>query len=291
MLTEVASNSSSSNQSGSNQSGGGPQTAKLKYIHVDAFTTKPFSGNPAAVFVTKQSLLERQMQSIGSELNLSETAFVDLIDRTTFNLRWFTPKCEVDLCGHATLAASHVLFTEGYVGQGDEIQFETKSGRLKVTRRADHICMDFPTTGLEHSTFDLERTGLQGKPTKVLRARGAIVAVLASESQVKDFGPVFSEISALDAEMFIITAPSQNEDRHFVSRVFAPNVGIAEDPVTGAAHCLIGPYWMNRFDRLSVTGEQLSSRGGVVQLEASNQPNRIIIVGRAITVLKGILLV
>ena len=286
MLIEVASNPSSSNQSGNR-----PQTAKLKYIHVDAFTTKPFSGNPAAVFVTKQPLLERQMQNIGSELNLSETAFVDLIDRTTFNLRWFTPRCEVDLCGHATLAASHVLFTEGYVGQGDKIQFATKSGRLKVTKRADHICMGFPTTELESCTLDLKRTGLKGTPTEVLWAKGAIVAVLASESQVEDFCPVFSEISALDAEMFVVTAPSANEDRHFVSRVFAPKVGIDEDPVTGAAHCLIGPYWMDRFHRLSVTGEQLSSRGGVVQLEASNQPDRIIIVGRAITVLKGILLV
>lgn len=263
--------------------------AILKYVQVDAFTRSPFKGNPAAVFVLKEALADDLMQGIAAELNLSESAFL-VKDGDDYRLRWFTSTTEVNLCGHATLASAHVLWTEGYAGHGETLRFHTRSGVLEAKKRADHICMNFPAVSLE---------SFQEAPREVGELPGAVFAgcyggslcvEMASEAQVQNYQPDFERIVSWPGDKFILTARSQQPLRDFVSRVFVPKHGIPEDPVTGSAHCLLGPYWMQKLGKSQVVGEQLSRRTGVVHMEKIDDPARLIISGQAVTMLKGIFL-
>lgn len=263
--------------------------AALKYVQVDAFTRTAFKGNPAAVFVLQESIPDDRMQMIAAELNLSETAFVTK-EGNDYRLRWFTPTVEVDLCGHATLATAHVLWSEGYAGHGEPLRFHTLSGLLEVKKRADHVCMNFPAFALDQ---------FQPAPAQVGALPGVVYAGVAdktlfaefeNEGLVQDFQPDFAKISTWPGEMMVITAPSRKPHRDFVSRVFVPKQGIPEDPVTGSAHCVLGPYWMKKLDLPTVRGEQLSRRTGVVHVEATENPTRVTISGQAVTMLKGIFL-
>lgn len=264
--------------------------APFKYVQVDAFTRSAFKGNPAAVFVLPAPASADLMQCIAAELNLSETAFVTK-EGSDYRLRWFTPTREVELCGHATLAAAHVLWTEGHAGHGEILRFQTMSGVLEARKRADHVCMNFPA--FAPSRFE-------AAPPEICKIPGVVFAALAgktllvefaNETLVQDFMPDFSRIAAWPGDMMAITAPSMQPLRDFVSRVFVPKYGIPEDPVTGSAHCVLGPYWMEKLRKPMALGEQLSRRTGVVHVEATEDPSRIILSGQAVTMLKGIFLV
>ena len=250
-------------------------------FHVDAFTSRAFRGNPAAVCLLASSRPARWMQAVAAEMNLSETAFVRPIARG-FSLRWFTPKVEVDLCGHATLAAAHILFEHVLPGRA-RIAFSTRSGTLVVTRDGELLSMDFPArpgTGVE-VTAELV-AALGRRPSQAYRARD-LMAVFDDESTVRDLEPDFQRIAALDAFAVIATAPGTEVD--FVSRFFAPARGIPEDPVTGSAHCTLVPYWAARVGKARLAARQLSRRGG--ELYCTLRGDRVDIAGRAVEYLRG----
>jgi PhzF family phenazine biosynthesis protein len=253
----------------------------LPIFQIDAFTSEVFGGNPAAVVLLDEPLPTETLQAIAAENNLSETAFVlrrgDVID-----LRWFTPQVEVDLCGHATLATAHVLFSEGHVA-GEEVRFETQSGVLTVRRAGDLLSMDFPARPPEPTAYGPElSTALGAEPLEVLAARDLLV-LFRSETDVATLRPHFDRIAALDAFAVIATAPGREVD--FVSRFFAPKAGIAEDPVTGSAHCTLIPFWAGRLGKDDMRARQISRRGGEVFCQ--NRGARVTISGRAVEFLRG----
>jgi len=260
---------------------------------VDAFTKKPFTGNPAAVLVLAEAPSDEWMAAVARETNLSDTGFVireDLPD-ADFRLRWFTPTVEVDLCGHATLASAHCLFEDGV---GGPIRFATRSGLLTVDRRADgSLAMDFPTWLV--TEFDAARSAVAaalGVPVS-WTGRTAneffLLALVADEGSVRDLSPDLAAVSRLDASVgLIVTAAAEaGHAYHFVSRVFAPQAGIPEDPVTGSAHTVLAPYWADRLGRTSLVGLQVSPRSGRVGVELNG--DRVTIAGHAITVSDGTL--
>lgn len=253
---------------------------KIPYFHVDAFADRVFAGNPAGVCVLEESIPDPAMQSIATENNLSETAFVRATGDGTFDLRWFTPTVEVDLCGHATLAAAHVLFEHlGY--KGESIAFDTRSGRLSVSREESLLVLDFPARPAAVCNAPTElRLGVE--PVTVLRARDYL-AVFESEEDVLALTPDMAAIRTLDALGVIATAPGRKCD--FVSRFFAPGAGIPEDPVTGSAHCTLAPYWAERLERTKLHARQVSRRGG--ELFCELRGDRVAIGGRAITYAAG----
>ena len=254
---------------------------KLPIYQVDAFTSRVFGGNPAAVVILEQWLDDSTLLAIAAENNLSETAFVVFGD-TTSRLRWFTPAMEVDLCGHATLATAHVLF-EHYVPDRQQLSFDTLSGAVDVSRRDGLLYLDFPSrpgTPCELPAHQLDALGL--KPVAVLRSRDLLV-VLESEADVRGFRPDYAAIAALDAFALIISAPGIEVD--FVSRFFAPSAGVPEDPVTGSAHCTLIPYWANRLGRSRLSARQLSARRGELTCELVG--DRVLIGGTAVEYLRG----
>jgi len=260
----------------------------LKFTQADAFTRTAFKGNPAAVFVLTHFLRDEQMQAVAQELNLSESAFVVRRgDSLEFDLRWFTPTREVDLCGHATLAAAHVLWEEGRIGHIDEARFHTRSGVLCARKRSSHICMNFPAspaTRVESLPAALGSwPGIQGV---YAHARDLLIE-LDSEERVRAFQPNLEELLSVPQALVIITSLSRDPQRDFVSRVFAPKLGILEDPVTGAAHCTLGPFWAERLGKNTVQGEQLSTRTGVVHVECVSA-TEVILSGQAVSTVKGI---
>jgi predicted PhzF superfamily epimerase YddE/YHI9 len=240
---------------------------------VDAFTDEPFSGNPAAVCVLDEFPPNARMQNLAREMNLSETAFVVKREDGDYDLRWYTPLVEVDLCGHATLAAAHVL--------GGDARFHTRSGVLTTTR-SEHslIEMDFPDDPLGQVETPTELAGWSFSYCGV--GKFDMLAVLPSAQVVRDFVPDQARIAALGTRGLIITAQSDRDDRTCVSRVFAPNAGIAEDPVTGSAHCTIAGYWGAQLGVTTLVGEQASTRGGTVHMRLA--ADRVILGGRAVTV-------
>lgn len=244
---------------------------------VDAFADRIFTGNPAAVCLLEEWLPDPVLRSIAAENNLSETAFI--VRRPTQHaLRWFTPEVEVDLCGHATLAAAHVLFE--HEGCGEEtLRFETRSGMLSVSRDDDWIRLDFPSRPPEHcgAPDDLV-TGLGRTPMQVQRSRDYL-AVFETEAEVRELRPNFTALARLDSLGVIATAPGDTCD--FVSRFFAPRAGIPEDPVTGSAHCTLIPYWAARLSRQNLRARQVSCRGG--DLRCEDRGDRVGISGRAVT--------
>jgi PhzF family phenazine biosynthesis protein len=254
---------------------------KLPLYQVDAFTSRVFGGNPAAVVLLEQPLPEDVMQAIAAENNLSETAFV-LPGKDGFGLRWFTPTMEVDLCGHATLATAFVLFREGRV-RGDRARFETLSGPLLVERDAELLRMDFPARPPQPAAGSEELVeALGARPREVHAARDLLV-LFDTQEQIAALRPRFDRMLALDAFAVIATAPGKDAD--FVSRFFAPKAGINEDPVTGAAHCTLIPFWSARLSRKTLRGLQISARGG--ELFCEDRGDRVTISGRAVEYLRG----
>jgi len=256
-------------------------TVKIRQYQVDAFASKVFEGNPAAVCPLTAWLDDAVLQAIAEENNLSETAFLVPSSRG-FHLRWFTPVAEVDLCGHATLAAAHVLFEiVGYPQRS--ITFETKSGDLVVERHGDLLSMDFPAQPpLLCPPVEALAEGLACLPTEVLAANDYI-AVLESEEDVRSVVPDHMRLRQLDLRGVVVTAPGNEVD--FVSRFFAPKYGIPEDPVTGSAHCELAPYWSARLGKRTLSACQLSKRGGEVHCELKG--DRVVLSGRAVTFMEA----
>ncbi|MFA5189364.1 MAG: PhzF family phenazine biosynthesis protein [Verrucomicrobiia bacterium] len=254
---------------------------KIKQYQVDAFASRVFQGNPAAVCPLKAWLKDDVLQAIAGENNLSETAFFVPIERG-FHLRWFTPVAEVDLCGHATLASAHVLFEIlGYPKL--TIEFETRSGRLVVERRGGLLTMDFPArplTSCSPPTALIE--GLGRRPVEVL-VSDDYVAVFESETDVRGLSPDFAKLNQVDLRGVCVTAPSVNAD--FVSRFFAPKLGVPEDPVTGSAHCELAPYWASRLGKSTLRAFQASERGG--ELLCTLRGDRVILLGKAVTFMEA----
>ncbi|MBC6988880.1 MULTISPECIES: PhzF family phenazine biosynthesis protein [Hymenobacter] len=257
----------------------------LPLYQVDAFTDRVFSGNPAAVCPLTEWLSAETMQAIAAENNLAETAFFVPKSQGEYDLRWFTPAAEIDLCGHATLASAHVLFRHLNF-KGEEITFHTKSGPLRVRHAADgRFTMDFPSRPPRH--LDVPPTGLRdalrATPLEVLASRD-LVALFSTEAEVHALAPDIAKIAQLEYIGVIATAPGSN-GIDFVSRFFAPRVGVPEDPVTGSAHASLIPYWAKKLGKNTLRARQISSRGGDLWCEL--QDDRVLIGGYAVTYLKG----
>ncbi len=236
----------------------------MKVYTADAFTDGPRSGNPAAVCILEKDIPERAKQKIASRINLSETAFL-LEEKGVFELRWFTPQTEVDLCGHATLASAHILFTLGIIPEAEDAVFSTKSGVLTARRRNDLIEMDFPSEDpWEVEAPDDLLKAIPSVPLYVGRNRFDYIALYGSEEMVRSAVPELGYVGKLDSRGLIITSASSSDRYDFVSRFFAPNTGIDEDPVTGSAHCCLCPFWSRRLGKKELTGYQVSKRGGLV---------------------------
>ena len=254
---------------------------RLPIYQIDAFTNRLFGGNPAAVVLLDTWLSTDLMQAIAAENNLADTAFV--IPRPAeAPLRWFTPAVEVDLCGHATLAAAYVLF-EHHFRDRDVLTFETLSGTVAVRRNAQRLSLDFPArpgVPVDVSAELVQALGV--RPREAYLARD-LMAVLDSESAVRDLVPDLARTAALEAFAVIVTAPGHDVD--FVSRFFAPRSGIAEDPVTGSAHCTLVPYWAERLGRQTLAARQVSARGG--ELECELRGDRVWISGTCVEYLRG----
>lgn len=262
-----------------------------KITVVDAFTEKPFAGNPAAVCILPRSCPEDWMRNVAREMNLSETAFLTPA-REGWALRWFTPRMEVELCGHATLASAHVLWDEQHLGLEETARFQTLSGELTASRRGDWIELDFPATPPE-PTRELPSLGaaLGSLPIYVGKTRFDYLIELKDEQTVRDLRPNLHAMAAYPSRGFIVTARAGRSvtldgvPYDFVSRFFAPGAGVTEDPVTGSAHCALGPYWAERVGRQEMTGYQCSTRGGMVRVRLEG--DRAILAGQAVTVLRG----
>lgn len=254
---------------------------KLPIYQVDAFTSRVFGGNPAAVVTLDRWLPDETLQAIAAENNLSETAFVLALEEPV-PLRWFTPTIEMDLCGHATLAAGHVLFAYHYPSYR-KVSFMTRSGLVAVTREGDLLSLDFPARpGTRTEVSDPLVAALGGRPREAYLARD-ILAVFETEAEIRDLRPNFERIAALDAFAVIASAPGTEVD--FVSRFFGPRAGVPEDPVTGSAHCTLVPYWAARLAKQRLTARQLSRRGG--ELDCELRGDRVAIAGRTVEYLRG----
>jgi len=260
----------------------------IPIYQVDAFTDKPFLGNPAAVCVLLEPKDEEWMQLVAREMNLSETAFLYKYG-DGFNLRWFTPTTEVDLCGHATLASAHVLWEMGYLDRGQEAKFYTKSGLLTARQDDKWIELNFPSEPPTETTLpDFIIQGLDVSPKYTGKNRLDYIVEVESEDIVRNIQPDFNLLKAMDIRGVIVTSLSKTGKFDFVSRFFAPGAGIDEDPVTGSAHCCLGPYWQLRLNKKELIGYQASDRGGLVKVKVLG--DRVSLSGKAVTVLKGELL-
>jgi len=258
---------------------------KEEIFQIDSFTHKPFTGNPAAVCLLESSRNENWMQQLAKEMNLSETAF--LFRRAEgFELRWFTPTCEVDLCGHATLAGAFALWEAGVLKPVQEARFYTKSGLLTARKKADHIELDFPAEPVKPSDAPeglAEALGIQWK--YIARNRFDYLLEVDSEEIVRSAKPDFATLKEIVQQGVIITSVCSSADYDFISRYFAPAEGINEDPVTGSAHCALGPYWGKKLSTNILTAFQASERGGVVGVRLDE--NRVHLIGRAVLVFRG----
>lgn len=262
----------------------------IKFTVVDAFTRTPFQGNQAAVCILTNPLSPESMQKVALELNLSETVFLERHSDTTpsYSIRWFTPTHEVDICGHATLAAAHVLWTEGLHGHGEHLHFVSKDhGNLTVKKRDNYICMEFPSFDIEeYKEIPESLREMCGGMVFAGTTHDTVFVELESGEQVENFKPNFAEIEKLPEHGLMITAKSHKPQVDFVNRCFFPKVGINEDPVTGSAYCSLAPYWMKKLNEASVMGEQVSRRTGRVHVE--KEGDQLVISGQAVTTYKGI---
>jgi PhzF family phenazine biosynthesis protein len=257
-------------------------------FQVDAFTQVPFKGNPAGVCILPEPGDESWMQNVATEMNLSETAFL-YRQEDGFNLRWFTPAVEVDLCGHATLASAHILWETGHLKPDEMARFYTRSGLLGAVRKWDWIELNFPATPEESVTppRDLARA-LGVSPKYVGANRFDYLVEVDSEETVRGMKPDFILLGEVSTRGVIVTSLAASPEYDFVSRFFAPAVGINEDPVTGSAHCCLGPFWSQRLERDEFVAYQASDRGGTVRVRVSGE--RVYLGGQAVTVLHGELL-
>jgi len=256
---------------------------KIPFYQVDAFSRKLFGGNPAAVCVLASWIDNNTLQSIAAENNLSETAFLVQRSKGCYDLRWFTPTVEIDLCGHATLASAFIIFS--FLDSSlSVVDFETASGRLSVTRSGALFSMDFPARKPEPAeTYPLLSQALGAEPLEVLKSRDLLV-VFKDESLINKMNPDFDKLKQIqDVFAIIVTARGENSD--FVSRFFAPNAGIPEDPVTGSAHCTLIPYWAEKLKKNQLHAFQLSKRGG--ELFCDYMGDRVRISGHAVLYAKG----
>lgn len=252
---------------------------------VDAFTSVPFAGNPAAVCMLPAPRDEKWMQNVAREMNLAETAFLDP-RADGYNLRWFTPAVEVDLCGHATLASAHVLWEDGRLKAGETARFHTRSGWLTATQQGDWIEMDFPATEDKPVPAPLELVdGLGATPKYVGQSKFDFIVELESEEKLRGLRPDFGLLRRVGGRGVIATARSSSRDYDFISRFFAPAAGIDEDPVTGSAHACLGPFWSARLGKTEFVAYQASRRGGVVRVRVNGA--RVLLGGQAVTVLRG----
>ena len=258
-------------------------------FHVDAFADEPFAGNPAAVCLLDEPRGDTWLQHVAREMNLSETAFV-IRQPGGFGLRWFTPTTEVELCGHATLASAHVLWEEGRLALSAVACFRTRSGLLRARRREGWIELDFPSDPLEPAPAPPGLVRALGvDPLYVGRGRFDYLVEVASETIVRAVEPDLALLRTVPARGVMITSRADSEDFDFVSRFFAPRVGIDEDPVTGSAHCALGPFWAERLGKRQLVAYQASARGGVVRVGVRG--SRVSLGGQAITVARGTLYV
>ncbi len=257
------------------------------FVQVDAFTAERFTGNPAAVCVLREPRAEAWMQAVAREMNLSETAFlVRRAESDGFDLRWFTPATEVDLCGHATLASAHVLFEDGYLAPGDIARFHTKSGLLTARLNDGWIELDFPATPDEPTAMPAGLAEAIGAtPTYVGRSRFDLVVEVDGEEVVRALRPDFTRLRTLPVRGVIVTSRAATEGVDFVSRFFAPAAGVDEDPVTGSAHCCLAPFWASRLGKSDFFARQVSARGGNVRVALAG--DRVRLSGQAVTVMRG----
>ncbi len=263
---------------------------------IDAFTDTPFSGNPAAVCLLSAFPEEGWMQQVAQEMNLSETAFLVEHDAHTpeapaYHLRWFTPTTEVDLCGHATLASAHWLYASGTVAEAATVQFHTASGALQARYQDEMIWLDFPAEPPHAVDPPDALVEALGAPSvvAVTRNRMDYLVQLNSAAAVRALTPDLARLSTIDTRGVIVTATSDDPAYDVVSRFFAPQVGVPEDPVTGSAHCALAPYWHQVLGRSALTGYQASARGGVVRMRHAS--DRVQLGGQAVAVLQATLLV
>lgn len=256
---------------------------KIQVYQVDAFSDHIFGGNPAAVVPLDEWLPDDVMQNIARENNLSETAFF-VPEGAGYRIRWFTPTVEVNLCGHATLSAAHVLFTH-LAFRGDVIRFSSVSGDLSVGRKGDVYLLDFPADVPQPVQAEtLLLNCFDRPPSEIFKGKADYLMVFEDQDYVRNVLPNLEAIETLDAEGVIITAPG-TDDSDFVSRFFAPQLGIPEDPVTGSAHTLLVPYWSHRLGKKELFARQVSQRGGDLWCQMEN--DRALIGGRAVTYLRG----
>jgi len=249
---------------------------------VDAFSSRLFAGNPAAICPLSEWLPDSTLQAIAAENNLAETAFYIVRDGQ-YHLRWFTPGVEVDLCGHATLASAHVIFEMRRELATPRVSFMTKSGELIVTRDGDLYALDFPARPPVETTYDDKLFEALGSTPKVVLGARDYLCVFETEAEVRALKPNMEKLAAIDRFATIVTAPGKDCD--FVSRFFAPAKGVPEDPVTGSAHCTLIPYWSARLGKTKLFARQVSARGG--ELWCEHRGDRVIIAGKAAAYLEG----
>lgn len=262
---------------------------EIEIYQVDAFTEKPFGGNPAAVCLLPGPTDPVWMQKVAREMNLSETAFL-YRENKGFDIRWFTPAVEVDLCGHATLASAHILWGEGRVGRDEVIEFYTLSGVLTAAMSGGSIELDFPSEPERMTDAPPELTESLGvKPVYVGRNRFDYLVEAESAEIVRNLRPDFGLLATIPVRGVMVTSASDEPEYDFISRFFGPASGINEDPVTGSAHCCLGPYWKKRLGKSEFTAYQASGRGGVIGVRVKGE--RVVLVGKAVTVFKGIMCV
>jgi len=253
---------------------------------VDAFTDEPFKGNPAAVCLLDSDKPDSWMQNVAAEMNLSETAFLMRRDNV-YSLRWFTPAAEVDLCGHATLASAHVLWEEG-ISSDNELSFMTRSGLLSATRDEEGINLSFPLEleqACDAPDFLIEALGVT--PVYIGQNRFDYLIEVENEEIVRRLQPNNNLLRTIRTRGVLVTSRSERAGIDFVSRCFFPAIGVNEDPVTGSAHCCLGPYWQAKLNKSDLVAQQLSARQGTLKLKIAEE--RIIMAGQAVTTLKGTL--
>ena len=254
-------------------------------IQVDAFTDKPFSGNPAAVCILTETRSQRWMQDVAREMNLSETAFLQP-QEDGFDLRWYTPCVEVELCGHATLASAQVLWEMGYLTPSSQARFHTASGLLAAQRKGDWIELDFPVEREQPTAAPQGLAEALGvSPLYVGKNRFDYLVEIESEEILRELKPNWALLAEVPCRGVIVTSRTTSREYDFVSRFFAPRSGILEDPVTGSAHCCLGPFWSARIGKNELVGYQASARGGVVRIRLGE--SRIYLSGQAVIVMRG----
>jgi len=258
----------------------------LRITQVDSFTNRPFAGNPAGVCILPKPAEPAWMLNVAREMNLAETAFL-VKQRDGYDLRWFTPSVEVDLCGHATLASAHVLWEDGLLAPGTQARFHTKSGLLTAERRDRWIELDFPATPAAPAPPPAGLSDALGaKPLFVGRSKFDYLVEIDGEAAVRKLDPDLSAIARVEARGVIVTSRADQKSAYdFVSRFFAPQSGVPEDPVTGSAHCALAPYWSTKLGKNELIAYQASSRGGELRLRIEGE--RVKIGGQAVTVLRG----